>query len=160
MKSVVELDIAAQQAIVADLYMNPANNPKWMPDVDRIEPISGEPGEPGSVYRMVPKRDDRVFVATVLAVHPPDETRLSLVAPDTSVSIRVKLHKLAWDRTRFISEETFRFKGLLGTVLGLFAAPAIRRAHRRHMEAFKRFAESHLFGQGGVPFDSTSRRAR
>ena len=143
MKSVVELDIAAQQSIVADLYMDPANNPEWMEELDRIEPISGDLGEPGSVYRMVPKRDDMVFVATVLAKHPPSETRLSLVAPGTSVSIQVRLHKLAWDRTRFISEETFRFKGLRRTAMGLLAAPAIKRAHRRHMLAFKRFVERH-----------------
>jgi hypothetical protein len=143
LKSVVELDIKAQQALVADLFMNPSNNPRWMPGVAGIEPISGEPGEPGSVYRMVPRHNQRVFVATVLASHPPDETRLSLVAPDTSVSIRVRLHKLAWNRTRFISEETFRFNGLKGWVAGLLARPAIKRAHRQHVEAFKRFAESY-----------------
>ena len=143
MKSVVELDIAAQQSKVAELYMDPANNPKWMDELDRIEPISGEPGEPGSVYRMVPKRHDMVFVATVLARHPPSETLLSLVAPGTSVSIQVRLHKLAWDRTRFVSEETFRFKGLIRTAMGFVAARAIRRAHRRHMQAFKRFVERH-----------------
>ena len=142
MKSVVELDIKAEQSLVAELYMGPSNNPEWMAELARIEPVSGDLGEPGSVYRMVPKRDDRVFDATVLAKHPPDETRLNLVAPDTSVSIRVKLHKLAWNRTRFISEETFRFKGLLGWAAGLMARQAIKRAHRRHMEAFKRFAET------------------
>ena len=144
MKSVVEIDIAAQQSIVAALYMDPANNPKWMDELDRIEPISGDLGEPGSVYRMVPKRDDMVFVATVLAKHHPNETRLALVAPGTSVSIQVRLHKLAWDRTRFISEEEFRFEGWVGTARGLLAAPAIKRAHRRHMLAFKRFAERYV----------------
>ena len=145
MKSVVELDIAAQQSAVANLFMDPNNNTKWMSGLDRIEPISGEPGEPGSVYRMVPKLDDRVFVATVLARDAPTETRLSLDAYDASISITVKLHKLAWDRTRFVSEEIFRFKGLRGLALGLFAAPAIKRAHRRHIEAFKRFAERHAW---------------
>jgi hypothetical protein len=114
-----------------------------MAEVARIEPISGEPGEPGSVYRLVPKRQDRVFIATVLERHPPDATHLSLVAPDTSVSIRVRLHKLAWNQTRFVSEETFRFNGLYGRVMGLLARPALKRAHRQHMEAFKRFAESY-----------------
>jgi hypothetical protein len=37
--------------------------------------------------------------------------------------------------------ESFRFKGVLGTVLGFIAQRAIRGAHRRHMEAFKSFAE-------------------
>ena len=144
MKSVVEFDITAPQSVVAGLYMDPNNNPKWMDDLDRIEPIRGKPGAPGSVYRMVPKHDDRVFVATVLAKDPAGET-LSLVAPDTSISIKVRLHKLAWDRTRFVSEERFRFNGLLGTATALLAAPAIRRAHRRHMEAFKRFAEANAW---------------
>ena len=144
MKSVVEFDITAPQSVVAGLYMDPNNNPKWMDDLDRIEPIRGKPGAPGSVYRMVPKHDDRVFVATVLAKDPAGET-LSLVAPDTSISIKVRLHKLAWDRTRFVSEEKFRFKGPLGTATALLAAPAIRRAHRRHMEAFKRFAEANAW---------------
>ena len=143
MKSVVELDIKAQQSLVADLFMDPNNNPRWMAELERVEPISGELGEPGSVYRLVPKRHDQVFVATVLAKHPPDETRLSLVTSGTSVSIRVKIHKLAWNRTRFISEDTFRFKGLYGWAMGLMARQAIRRAHRRHVEAFKRFAESY-----------------
>ena len=144
MKSVVEFDITAPQSVVAGLYMDPNNSPKWMDDLDRIEPIRGKPGAPGSVYRMVPKHDDRVFVATVLAKDPAGET-LSLVAPDTSISIKVRLHKLAWDRTRFVSEERFRFKGLLGSATALLAAPAIRRAHRRHMEAFKRFAEDNAW---------------
>lgn len=145
MKSVVEFDITARQSVVADLFMDPNNNPKWMDDLDRIEPIKGKPGEPGSVYRMVPKHDDRVFVATVLAKDPRGEATLSLVAPDTSISIKVRLHKLAWDRTRVVSEEKFRFNGLLGTATALLAAPAIRRAHRRHMEAFKRFAEANAW---------------
>ena len=143
MKSVVELDINVPQSRAADLYMDPSNNPKWMDEIDRIEPISGTLGEPGSVYRMVPKRDDRVFVATVVAKDPPAETRLSLVAPDTSVSVTAKLHAVADGRTKLISEETFEFQGLLGRVIGLVASPAIRRAHRRHMESFKRFAERH-----------------
>ena len=141
----VELEIAAQQSVVADLYMDPRNTISWMDDIERLEPVSGEPGEAGSVFRMVPKGNDRVFVATVLTKDSPVETRLSLVAPDTSVAIKVTLNKLAWDRTRFVSEETFRFRGLLGSVMGLFAGPAIKRAHRRHMEAFKRFAERYPY---------------
>jgi hypothetical protein len=43
--------------------------------------------------------------------------------------------------TRLVSEEVFTFKGLLSKAFGLLARPAIRRAHRRHMEGFKRFAE-------------------
>ena len=53
MKSVVELDSNLQQRRLAELFTDPSNNPKWMDGVERIEPISGELGEPGSVYRLV-----------------------------------------------------------------------------------------------------------
>ena len=106
MKSVVELEINAPQSKVASLFMDPNNNPKWMDEIDRIEAVSGTPGEPGSVYRMVPKRDDLEFVATVVAKDPPVELRLSLVGHNTSVSVIARLRKAAEGRTTLISEET------------------------------------------------------
>ncbi len=141
MKSVVELEINAPQSKVASLFMDPNNNPKWMDEIDRIEAVSGTPGDPGSVYRMVPKRDDLEFVATVVAKDPPVELRLSLVGHNTSVSVIARLRKAAEGRTTLISEETFQFEGLFGRAIGLMARFPIKRAHRRHMESFKRFAE-------------------
>ncbi len=82
-------------------------------------------------------------MATVLAKEPPAETRLALVAPNTSVSVKASLCKVSEERTKLISEETFHFPGLFGRIIGVVAAPAIKRAHRRHMESFKRFAERH-----------------
>jgi hypothetical protein len=38
----------------------------------------------------------------------------------------------------------YDFTGLFGRVTGVFARIPIKRAHRRHMESFKRFAESRL----------------
>jgi hypothetical protein len=55
MKSVIELDIEAQQDEVAQLFADPSNNPMWMDDLERIEPISGNLGEPSSIYRLIPK---------------------------------------------------------------------------------------------------------
>jgi hypothetical protein len=142
MKSVVELDINLRQAKVAELLTDPSNNPKWMDDIERIEPISGELGEPGSVYRLVPKRGQLVFVATVVTRELPSESRLSLDAPSVSVSVTGKLLKLSEEKTKLISEQVFRFKGAFNKVFGFLARGAIKGAHRRHMESFKRFAES------------------
>ena len=142
MKSVVALDINLPQRRLAELFTDPSNAPKWMDDVERIEPVTGEPGEPGSVYRLVPKRGKLVFVATVVARELPTQSQLSLDAPSVSVSVTAKLFKLSEQRTKLTSEETFRFKGPFNRVFGFVARGAIKRAHRRHIEAFKRFAES------------------
>ena len=142
MKSTVELDIEVPQSEAAELFADPGHNLEWMDDLDRIEPVSGRPGEPGSVYRMVPKRGSRVFDATVVSRALPTEVRLSLDSPGWLVGIRDTFLRMSDRRTHLISEEVFTFKGRFSTVVGFIAGPAIRRVHRRHMEAFKRFAES------------------
>jgi hypothetical protein len=142
MKSVVELDINLPQRRVAELFADPSNNPKWMDDVERIEPLSGKLGEPGSVYRLVPKRGKLVFVATVVTRELPTELRLSLDAPNVSVSVTGTLVELSDQSTKLISEEVFTFKGTFNGIFGFVARGAIKRAHRRHIESFKRFAES------------------
>src|SRR5262245_51825878 len=112
-----------------------------MDDIARYEPLGGEPGAPGSRYRLVPKTGTMVFVATVLAREVPNESRLRLDAPQVSVLVTGRLAPLSPARTRLTSEEEFEFKGLFRKVAGGFAGGAIRKAHRRHMDAFKRFAE-------------------
>lgn len=141
MTSVIELDINGPQERVAAIYADPDNSTKWMDDLQRYEPISGIPGTPGSTYRLVPKTGKMVFVATVIARKLPTEVRLKLDASSVAVSVTGTFAALSPDRTRLISEEVFRFKGPFHKLFGFAARRTIRKAHRRHMEAFKRFAE-------------------
>lgn len=142
MKDVVEVEINRPRAQAAELLADPANSPKWMDDLERWEPISGERGMPGSKYRLVPKKGDMIFEATVIARDLPDDLRLTLQASNVTVSVTSRLIAISAQKTRLVSEEVFRFQGFMPKLLGLFAGPAIRKVHRRHMEAFKRFAES------------------
>ena len=141
MKSVVKLTINVPQARLAELFANPAYSPQWMDDLARYEPISGQPGTPGSQYRLVPKKGSLIFVATVLARDPPVQSRVRLEAPTVAVAVTGTFEALSRDKTRMVSEEVFKFKGAASKVLGFVARRSIRAAHRRHMEAFKRFAE-------------------
>lgn len=144
MKDTVVVDINAPLEEVAALHANPATNTKWMDDVERYEPLSGEQGMPGSTYRLVPKQGSMVFTATVVNRNLPNALRLSLDASNVTVDVQAILSTLADGRTRLVSEEEFKFKGLWSRVFSLFARPAIRKAHRKHIEAFKRFAEREL----------------
>jgi hypothetical protein len=71
-KSVIEIEIHVPRARLAALYADPKLNTRWMDDVERMEPISGQLGMPGSKYRLVPKKRDMVFVATVLVRNLPE----------------------------------------------------------------------------------------
>jgi hypothetical protein len=141
MKSVVNLTIDAPQAKVAALMAEPANNARWMDDTE-YQPVSGTPGQPGSTFRLIPKDGTPAFVATVVARNLPNELRLLLEAPAVDVEITDRFVALSPQKTLLVSEEVFRFKGAKGTVAALFARRAIRSAHRKHMESFKRFAEA------------------
>jgi hypothetical protein len=140
MKSVCELVIDVPQPRLAALFSDPVRSTEWMHDVDHVEPIVGDMGQPGSMYLLVPKRGNRGFVATVVERNP-DELRLALERRDVSVEIADHFVPLSEHRTKLVSEETFEFKGWLAKLIGFFTRGAIRRAHRTHMHAFKRFAE-------------------
>ncbi len=142
MQSIVELLIHAPHAAVAEALGDPRNNPEWMHDIAQVEPVHGRLGESGSRYRLVPKNERQdAFVATVLERRLPDRLELVLDRSDVTVTVTIKLVGLDESETQLISQELFTFHGLRGHVLGLLAMPAIKRAHRKHMAAFKRFAE-------------------
>jgi hypothetical protein len=143
MRSVVELEIDVPQARLAALFADPQQNTSWMDDVDRVETISGQLGMLGSKYRLVPKKGRMVFVATVVSRNLPTESQLSLEASNVTVSVKGIFVAISPRRTRLTSEEVFSFKGPLDKVFGFVAQRAIKGAHRRHMVAFKRFAEDH-----------------
>ncbi len=111
MKSVIELKIDAPLERIAALFADPQQNTKWMDDVERVEPISGQLGMPGSQYRLVPKKGNMVFVATVLSRNLPTEYQLILEASSATVSVKGTLVALSSDRTRLISEEVFSSRG-------------------------------------------------
>jgi len=142
-KSAIELEIDVPQARLAELFTDPQQNTRWMDDVDRVETISGQLGMPGSKYRLVPKKGNMVFVATVLARNLPTDAHLTLESSNVTVSVKGFFVALSSGKTRLTSEEVFSFKGPLNRVFGFLARGAIKNAHRRHMEAFKRFAEAH-----------------
>jgi hypothetical protein len=141
MKDIVAVEIDAPQAKVAELFADPGNNPEWMEDLKAYEPLTGEPGLPGSTYRLAQGDGGLTFTATVIARDLPREVRLALDSPKVAVSIRTTFGK-SDRRTRLVSTERFRFKGVFGPVLGWLARRSIHRAHSRQMQAFKRFAES------------------
>jgi len=140
MKDVVSVEIDAPQAKVAKLFADPRNNPKWMEDLARYEPLSGRQGMPGSTYRLAQQDGNRTFTTTVVARDLPREVRLALDSPDVAVSIQNTFSKRG-NRTRLVSTERFKFKGLFGPIFGWLARRSIHRVHARQMQAFKRFAE-------------------
>jgi hypothetical protein len=143
MKSTVVIDIRAPRSTVAELFADPFNNPTWMNELDRVELVNGQLGAQGSKYRMVSKDGQMDFVATVVLSDLPNELHLRLDGSNLAVLITDRFLAPSRDVTRLISEEVFTFESPIRRLFSIFTRILIRKAHRRHMQSFKRFAEAH-----------------
>ena len=143
MKSIVEVEINRPQKEAAELYADPRNNLKWMHDLARYEPLSGEEGMPGSTYRIVLKEGDLIFVATVVERNLPEQLKLHLQASDVDVDVTGTFSSLSPTRTKLISEEVFTFKEEEEESVSPSVKDNIKATHRHHIEDFKRFAENY-----------------
>ena len=141
-KSVTVVDVDMPQTRLASLFADPSQFTRWMHDMERVEPLSGELGMRGSRFRLVPKQGDMVFVTTVLERNLPSEVDLNLDAEQVAIFTRALFQPLSASRTRLRHEQVFTFKGLFNKLLGALSRRAMHKAQRRHMEGFKRFAES------------------
>jgi len=143
MRSCVAIEVRAPHSTVAELFADPLNSPRWMNELDRVEAVSGHLGAQGSKYRMVSKDGGMDFVATVVLRDLPNELHLRLDGANVAVYITDRFLAPSGEVTRLVSEEVFRFEGAIRRLFGVLTRGAIRKAHRRHMQSFKRFAEAH-----------------
>src|ERR1041385_7957948 len=113
--SSVEVEIRRPLGEVADLFADPANNVKWMHDIARCRPLSGEPGMPGSTYELIPKkREERTFVVTVLTRRLPEELGLVLTSDDVDVAVVARMTATDAGGTKLVHNEMFTLKAAGG----------------------------------------------
>ena len=142
MRTIIKIDVDLPQARLAPLLADPELSTKWMDDVDRVEPISGLLGMQGSRYRLVPKAGGMEFVATVVGRDIPAELRVSLEGRIVTIAVTARFAATSPTSTRLTHEQVFNFKGFFNKLGGLMARGTIKQAQRRHLEAFKRYAET------------------
>jgi uncharacterized protein YndB with AHSA1/START domain len=143
MKSTFETVINAPIEATAKTLANPANNIKWMKGLESYEHLSGAPGRPGAISRLVMNdgRRKMVFTGKVVSVNLPHSLVLTLDAPNVLVTASANFTKLSPRRTRYVSAQTFEFKGIFNKLFGFFAGPVIRKQQHKDMMYFKEFME-------------------
>jgi hypothetical protein len=144
MKSTYETVINVNREKLAEFYADPAHNILWMDDLLQCDLISGARGMIGSKYRVIPKDGKMSFIATILSKNLPYECRLLMECKSVNVMVTGRFIEIDEEKTKFLSEEIFIFNGLFSKLASLFAARAVRKAHHKHMESFKSYAENNL----------------
>jgi uncharacterized protein YndB with AHSA1/START domain len=143
MKFTIEVVIDQPREKVWEVFDNPANMSKWQPTVKSFELQSGEPGQPGSVSKLVYDENGRevVLTETITSRNYPDEFSGTYEAPSTWNHLTNKFIPLGDKQTKWVMEAEFRFDGLMKLFLPFMKGSLVKRT-QEDMQRFKQLAES------------------
>jgi hypothetical protein len=153
MKYTVSIEIAMPQEQVAQLLADPAQMPKWLRGLVLHEPLSGVHGHVGTRSRVVMQMGQQKFEAieTITRREPTDLHGIpkgsvvyferEIVGEGMWSAARERLTAASPDTTLWVSENEYRFRGLLMRLVGLLMPGAFRKQSLQHMQDFKAFAE-------------------
>jgi len=144
MKYTFETEINAPLEKVAELAGNPDHRKKWMQGLESDEHMSGTPGVPGAKSRLVFRTGNvRIaMIGTVTSRNLPYALSETFEASNVLTLVKNRFVALSPQKTKYVSEQEFRFKGLLNRVVGFLLQAEFKKQTREHMEGFRRFAEN------------------
>jgi hypothetical protein len=153
MKYTLSIEIAKPREEVAQLLADPANIPKWLRGVVVHEPLNGLHGQVGTRSRVVMEMGQQKFEAieTITRREPADLHNIpkgsvvhferEIVGEGMWSAARERLTEAGPNTTLWVSENEYRFSGLLMRLVGLLMPGAFRKQSLQHMQDFKAFAE-------------------
>ena len=153
MKLTVSIEIALPRERVVQLLADPAHLPKWLRGLVLHEPLNGMHGEVGTESRVVLRTGQQEMegTETITRREPVDLHAIpresvvyferEIVAKGMWSAARERLTETGPETTLWVSENEYRFSGLLMRLVALLMPGAFRKQSLQHMRDFKEFAE-------------------
>lgn len=142
MKYASEIEINQPIEKVIALFDNPDNMKLWMEGLQSFEHLSGTPGQVGAKSRLRFKMGKRELemIETITVKDLPREFSGSYEMKGVFNIVKNKFVALPDNRTKYISEQEFQFKGFM-KLLGLLMPGAFKKQSMKYLTDFKKFAE-------------------
>ncbi|MFF9978038.1 SRPBCC family protein [Streptomyces erythrochromogenes] len=153
MKYTVSIEVALPREKVVGLLADPVHLPQWLRGLVLHEPLSGVHGQVGTTSRVVMQMGQRTFecTETITRREPADLRGIptgSVVHFDREIvgegmwsAVRDRLTEAGPEATLWVSENEYRFGGVLMRLVGLLMPGSFRKQSQQHMQDFKAFAE-------------------
>ncbi|RDI24536.1 SRPBCC family protein [Lentzea flaviverrucosa] len=153
MKYTVSLEIALPREKVVQLLSDPEHMPKWLRGLVEHEPLSGAHGQVGTRSRVVMQSGQQTFegIETITRREPVELQGLAretvvhyereIVAKGMWSAARERFTETGPGTTLWVSENEYRFSGVLMRLVGLLMPGTFRKQSLQHMQDFKAFAE-------------------
>jgi uncharacterized membrane protein len=124
-------------------FNDPDNLPRWLTGLQRIEPVSGPPGEVGSVSRHVYLEKGRIveLIETVTAVEPEKHFAGRIEGQGVDCAIHVDFIDRG-DKTGVRMGSEFRPRGLMMKLMMPFFKGHVRKRQEGDLRKFKELVEA------------------
>lgn len=144
MKYTVDIIINQPVDKVIELFNNPDNMTKWMEGLQSFEHLSGTPGEAGAKSKLVFQMGSRTIemIETIKTRNLPDNFTGTY---DSGGAINISKNKFVAidaDKTKWISDQEFKFKGFFMKAMGFFMPDTFKKQTLKYLTLFKNFAEA------------------
>ncbi|MEU6300282.1 SRPBCC family protein [Streptomyces erythrochromogenes] len=153
MKYTVSIEIALPRERAVQLLADPAVLPQWLRGLVLHEPLNGEHGQVGTRSRVVLEMGGRKVecTETITRREPADlhgipegsvvQFEREIVTDGMWSAVRDRLTEAGPEATLWVSENEYRFSGLMMRLVGRLMPGAFRKQSQQHMQDFKAFAE-------------------
>ena len=143
-----EIEINANIDTVSALFDNPYNMKEYMDGIESYTVLSGNIREVGAKAELIVSYIEEdvekrkiIMIEEVLTNNLPEEKKVTYTADAVYNIVTNKLIKISDNKTKFINEQEFEFKGYM-KVMGFFMPSAFKQQSRIYLENFKNFVES------------------
>ena len=143
-----EIEINANIDTVVDLFDNPYNMMEYMEGMESYKVLSGNIREVGTKAEIVAAYIEEdvvkrriVMIEEIITNNLPDEKKVTYTADGVYNIVTNKLVKVSDNKTKFINEQEFEFKGYM-KIMGFFMPSAFKQQSRIYLQNFKSFVES------------------
>lgn len=138
----VEVDLPI--ARVWELFDNPDNLGKWLKELDSLEPIEGEHGQPGSktLMKMTMGKRTCELIETIKVRDPGREFTAIFETKGMVNNSQNLFEELGENRTRWTQTNEFQTQGIMMKLITILMPGAFKKQTLTHMTNFKEFAEA------------------
>lgn len=127
-----------------ELFDEPENLKLWQQGLLSFEPVSGTPGQPGAVSRLLYKQGKGTMqmLETITRRELPEAFDGTYDAKGVHNICKNEFHDLGGTATRWVAHNTFEFSGFM-KIIGMLFGSMFPKQSLRMMNNFKDFAEKH-----------------
>lgn len=129
-----------------DVVMERLNDPdsmlEWMEGLQKVEHISGTPGEEGAIsdLHFIHKKKEMKLRETILEQNLPDQIKFSYHSPMGYNEVELRFESLGPDSVKQTNNSYFELKGAM-KLFGFLFKGIFKKQSLKYLDAFKNYAE-------------------